>query len=185
MKTLSVLKKSSLFLLPVCLFLLVAASDCSGQNNGKLIKESDSIKTHLGFKKLPDLNLTTLDGEKVGTSDIKNGHKLLFIFFSTECSHCTYQTELLTSGIKKLADKNIEVYMVTPFGKHETDSFYTVHNLSKISHIHVWLDTWHEFDYKFNPGSFPMLYFFDEKHHLEAVRIGVRTISEIIDVFGK
>jgi peroxiredoxin len=118
----------------------------------------------------PEFTLRTVDGEVVRLADLEGKPTLLY-FWAPWCGVCKVQSPTLSS-FPKSRGEHVDVYgIVVDYGS--VDELKAYIEREQIEYP-VLLGTWEAAQY-YKVGSFPTLYFLDEKNEIRRTVIGYTT----------
>ncbi|HTN46757.1 MAG TPA: thioredoxin fold domain-containing protein [Flavipsychrobacter sp.] len=136
-------------------------------------------------RELPSFNLLSLDSTEFNTSHIKEGRKIMMVYFSPNCDHC----EQLTTELIQHQDKwtDVEIYMITPLPLLSTlREFDSKYHVSQQKQMHLYQEPAHLFLDYYGVRSFPYIALYDEhKMFVKAFPNGVRFEELMETVTGK
>lgn len=80
-------------------------------------------------KKLPELELRSLEGKQVRISELLGGGSLILMFIDTRCERCKKELAVLKE-LNKMSDNKVKVLVITKNSADETRRFMKEHGLT-------------------------------------------------------
>ena len=119
---------------------------------------------------LPELTLANLDGKDVPLNSLSEGKNLLFIYFSSECSHCVDEIKMLKK--EKSSRENIDIYLISIEDARVLKKFTKRLGITKEDDLHFLVDAEWEFPLLYDVEATPSMYFYNTDGKLVSKHVG-------------
>jgi peroxiredoxin len=133
-------------------------------------------------KIIPEFTFYTLKDQPFTNKELKKEGKIFFLFFDATCSHCQYETQLISSHYQDF--KNTAFYLVSMDKKQQIQNFINIYGkqLKDKKNVTVLEDKNRQFIQKFMPSQFPALYIYNANHKLLKYWDTLAPIDQILNV---
>lgn len=108
-------------------------------------------------KQIPSFIFYRLNNIPFTTTDIRQGKKVLFVFFDSSCDHCQHALHEIDLHLNRF--KHTNVYLVTLDGAEAISNFMRIYapHLGNQPNFTILRDLRNEFIVKFNPRKYPSM----------------------------
>jgi len=113
---------------------------------------------------LPSFVYYTLDGSTYTEKDLKQGQRLMIVYFNPLCDVCVRETQEIVNNMEYF--KDIQILMISPNRKDEIIDFVKEFKLSDYPQVTVLHDQYDKFYKEFQAIGYPSLYLYDENKNL-------------------
>lgn len=128
---------------------------------------------------LPDISLTTIDGEEFSLTASRSERKTAILFFSTDCEFCRKEIKGIIAA--KETFLGIDWVFVTISSKEDVDAFLIECPLDIIDGAKVCIEESPDFLFALNITSPPSLFIYDVNGRLENYSRGAISIQTILE----
>lgn len=131
------------------------------------------------IKRLPSVELSSLDNTIVDLRELPNNMPLLICYFHPECEFCAMELQDIIAHKKEM--KNIQLVLVSLAPNDEIKKMIKeYHLLDSLDHIIVTHDATGQFSDIFNIQAPPTWFLYDKDKHLKKIYKGTISVSEIL-----
>jgi len=131
------------------------------------------------IESIPNINLTTIDGEGFCLSENTQCRHTAILFFSTDCEFCRKEIEGIINARETLSGVNWIFVTISVF--EELDSFMHEYPLFKIENAKICIEEYPELHMALDVSSPPSLFIYDSNGHIEYYKRGAVSINTILE----
>ena len=126
---------------------------------------------------IPHFRLFTLKDSLFTKSNLPSNRKIVFVYFNTECEHCSGEATQIKSNIDKF--QHVQFYFVSFEKTDLIKSFASNHDLTTEKNVIFLRDKKHLFSEEFGANSIPYILIYDENRKLIKKHKGVLETEQL------
>lgn len=157
-----------------CLLAIIVIAGITG------FAQMDSTAPYFKEKHIPAFNLLSADSVLFTQNVLEKDKYTIIMLFNPECEHCQKETEMLLSMPE--LPQLVQIVMISVETMQKNKLFYDKYKLQQYPFIHFGRDFKYFCLSYFNPGTVPILVFYDKKGQLLSLKQGNVKKEEILEV---
>lgn len=136
-----------------------------------------------GIKHIPEILLTTIDGDVFNLSELQSKRKTAILFFSTDCEYCRKEIEGIIAA--KDSFSGTEWVFVTISSHDDLKSFLLEYPLDSIPGAKVCIEDFPELYIALDVTAPPSIFIYDVNGDIEYYKRGAVSIQTILEWLNK
>lgn len=131
------------------------------------------------IERIPEIILTTIDGEEFSLAEMNPGRKVAILFFSPDCEFCRKEVEGIIAS--KDSFVGVEWVFVTIAPHEELDIFLQEYPLNAIEDTKICIEEFPELFLALDVTAPPSIFIYNSDGHIEHYKRGAVSIRTILE----